>query len=134
MLTIARTVAAVLIAVLSSGPFAVCAGWQATPEARMACCASGESCPMKHAASAGGNATLALSQSEADACCASSEPDGSTPSASTIASAITVAILGVGAVLSPPARIAGAHPASSGDPPYGATSVSRHVLLTVFLI
>ena len=125
--------AALLTLVMMTGNFGVCAGWAATPEARMACCKSGESCPMAHSGANGG-ATPALTQAQADACCASSEPDGSTPSTAPAASAITVAVLGLSIVVPPPARIDRFHPASFADPPNASTAVARHVLLTVFLI
>ena len=128
-----RCSAAILTLALFAGNFGVCAGWAATPEARMACCKSGESCPMAHS-EGDGDETPALTQAQADACCASAEPDGSTPSTVLAASAITVAVLGLGIVVPPPARIDRFHPASFVDPPNAATAVARHVLLTVFLI
>lgn len=125
--------AALLILVMMAGNLGVCAGWAATPEARMSCCKSGESCPMSHSEGTGG-AAPALTQAQADACCASSEPDGSTPSAAPTASAITVAVLGLGVLVPPPTRIDRLHPAFAADPPDAQTAVARHVLLTVFLI
>ncbi len=125
--------AALLTVVMMAGNFGVCAGWVATAEARMACCKNGESCPMAHSGGDGSGAP-ALTQSQADACCASSEPDGATPSTAPAASAITVAVLGLGVVAPQPPRIDRFHPASSADPPTVATAVARHVLLTVFLI
>jgi hypothetical protein len=66
---LARRIAAVAaVLTLCVGDLAVCAGWQATPEARMACCMSGTSCPMHKGESHGSK--RAISQVEADNCCA----------------------------------------------------------------
>lgn len=54
---------------LSVGNVAVCAGWQATPEARMACCTNGTSCPM-HKSESHRSGSTHLTQAQADACCA----------------------------------------------------------------
>ena len=43
---IRRLAAVILTMGLLAGNAAVCAGWLATPEARMACCAEGGDCPM----------------------------------------------------------------------------------------
>ena len=128
-----RCVVAIVMLPLVVGAPGLCAGWAAAPEARMACCASGESCAMDHSED-DGNAARAVTQSQADACCASSEPDGSTPSAAPAASAITVAVLGLGVVVPPSPPVDRFHPESFTDPPAVATAVARHVLLTVFLI
>jgi hypothetical protein len=127
-----RCSAALLTLAICAGNVGLCTGWATTPEARMACCESGESCPMAHADADG--TTTALTQAQADACCASSEPDGSTPSATPAASAITVAVLGDAVVVPALTRIEQFHPASFGDPPTASFAVARHILLTVFLI
>lgn len=75
-----RAVSAMLFVLLFAGDFVVCAGWQASPEARMACCENGTACPMRHAGEAGNNTKTALTQSDADRCCASSEQHESAPS------------------------------------------------------
>lgn len=58
------------ILTLSVGNVALCAGWQATPEARMACCQNGQSCPMHKSASPGPRAKRTITQAQADNCCA----------------------------------------------------------------
>jgi hypothetical protein len=62
------TVAALLT--LCVGNLAVCAGWQATAEARMACCMNGTSCPMHESESRGSGLERTVSQVDADNCCA----------------------------------------------------------------
>jgi hypothetical protein len=68
-MTWARRIAVVAaVLTLCVGNLAVCAGWQATPEARMACCLNGTSCPMHKGEPHGSK--RAISQVEADNCCA----------------------------------------------------------------
>ena len=67
----ARRLAAVAaMLTLGVGNLAVCAGWQATPEARMACCTNGTSCPMHNSESHRSPSTHSISQAQADTCCA----------------------------------------------------------------
>jgi hypothetical protein len=65
-----RLAAIVAMLTLSVGNLAVCAGWQATPEARMACCINATSCPMHKSASHRSGSTRIISQVQADNCCA----------------------------------------------------------------
>jgi hypothetical protein len=67
---IRRASAVVAILTLFVGNVALCAGWQATPEARMACCMNGTSCPMHKSESRGAGPKRAISQAQADSCCA----------------------------------------------------------------
>ena len=68
MMGLARRIGAVAIVVaICVGNLAVCAGWQATPQARMACCTNRTSCAM-HGSD---DAVVAISQEQADGCCAS---------------------------------------------------------------
>ena len=67
-----------------------CAGWQATPEARLQCCQDG-ACPHHHHED---NASRTkLTQAAADDCCAQSQRDESSPSGVVFSSTITLAIL-----------------------------------------
>lgn len=67
-----RVAAVAAVLTLSVGNPAVCGGWQPTPEARMACCTTGASCPM-HAQESQSPATdRDISQVQADSCCAAS--------------------------------------------------------------
>jgi hypothetical protein len=122
----------VLCLALIAGNAAVCAGWASTPEARMACCADEESCPMHQGES--GVSGRQLTQAQADSCCASSEREQSNSSNPTLLAVISSAVLGSGITL--PA-IAPALVISDGwrtASPIPKAAVPRHVLLSVFLV
>jgi len=82
VVTIARRLAAVaMVLTLCVGNLAVCAGWQASPEARMECCQNGTSCPMHKSGAHGSHSTQSISQSQADTCCAASSNRTEPPTA-----------------------------------------------------
>jgi len=129
-----RLAAVVLSLGLIAGDAAICAGWTATPEARLACCAESGDCPMhKHPSGDSGSGRI-LTQAQADTCCASSEGQKSSPSTQSFVAAISLAVLGPGIVLpaSVPALVL------SDDwrtySPIPTPPVPRHVLLAVFLV
>ena len=68
-----RLVAVLGVIGLCAGNVAVCAGWRATPEARMACCQDEASCPMHKSESHGSQSEQHVTQAQADNCCAGSE-------------------------------------------------------------
>ena len=113
---------------------AICAGWLPTPEARMACCADGAECPMHKGDSQGSAPQRVLTQAQADSCCAASERKSSDQSNPSFATAITVAVLGVGIVLpaSVPALVLS--DAWRTSAPMPIAPVPKHVLLSVFLV
>jgi hypothetical protein len=122
-----------LAAGLLAGNAAVCAGWLATPEARMACCSEGHECPMHKGNSHGSGSARVLTQAQADSCCASAEGQNSNTNPSFV-TAITAAVLGVGIVL--PANVP-ALVLSDGwrtSAPIPVAPVPKHVLLSVFLV
>ena len=130
-----RRLSAVILATgLLAGNAAVCAGWLATPEARMACCAEGGDCPMHKGDSQGSGSARVLTQAQADSCCASSERESSNQSNPSFATAITVAVLGVGTVLpaSIPALVLS--DAWRTSAPIPIAQVPKHLLLSVFLV
>jgi hypothetical protein len=129
-----RFAALVLTFGLMAGNVAVCAGWLATPEARMACCAEGGDCPMHKGDSQEVGSEQVLTQAQADSCCASSERESSNQSNPSSATAITVAVLGVGTVLpaSVPALVLS--DAWRTSTPIPVAPVPKHVLLSVFLV
>ena len=131
---IRRLSAAILAMGLLAGNAAVCAGWLATPEARMACCAEGGNCPMHKGDSQRSGSARVLTQAQADSCCASSERESSNQSNPSSATAITVAVLGVGTVLpaSTPALVLS--DAWRMSAPIAIAPVPKHVLLSVFLV
>jgi hypothetical protein len=129
-----RRLSAVILAMgLMAGNAAVCAGWLATPEARMACCAEGGDCPMHKGDSQSSASERVLTQAQADSCCASSERENSNQSNPSFVTAITAAVLGAGIVL--PANVP-ALVLSDGwrtSAPIPVAPVPKHVLLSVFL-
>ena len=128
-----RVSAAVLSMALLAGDVALCAGWAATPEARMACCADEDTCPM-HRSDGQTEGDRAVTQAHADSCCAASEPERTDQSTPTFASTISSAVLGTATVM--PAALpvlvpGGAWPIAVPLPP---DSVPKHVRLSVFLV
>lgn len=130
-----RVASLALSVVFSVGGVGLCAGWEATPEARMACCASGNICPMRNSAP-GADASdprHVVSQAEADNCCASSERDDSTPP-----SLAFIPVVALAHVVSPVASVV--DPAATpfdawrAFVPLPGSHVPKHVLLSVFLI
>jgi hypothetical protein len=120
---------------LVAGNAAVCAGWAATPEARMACCADGRDCPMHKDKSDDSGSGRVLTQLEADSCCAASERENSSsPSTPTFVVAISFAVLGAGVVLplSVPSLVLSDNWRTFS--PLPTTPVAKHVLLSVFLV
>lgn len=136
VVTLVRRASAVALTLaLVAGHAALCAGWAATPEARMACCADGATCPMhKSDPSGSDDESGGLTQAEADICCASPERDASRPSLPTLALAIAAAVSGAAIKLpaETPALVLTDAWRSVGPLPAG--SVPKHVLLSVFLL
>jgi hypothetical protein len=119
---------------LVAGNAALCAGWAATAEERMACCAEGDECPMHKGRSDQSGSERVITQAQADACCAASERDESNSSNPTAIAAISAAVLGAGVVL--PA-VTPSLVLTNGwrtDAPIHSPPVPRHVLLSVFLV
>lgn len=128
-----RFSAAALSLALLAGDVAQCAGWAATPEARMACCADEDTCPM-HRSDGQTEGDRAVTQAHADSCCAASEPDRTDQSTPTFASTISSAVLGTATALPatlPVLVLRGAWQAAAPLPP---DSVPTHVRLSVFLV
>lgn len=130
MLVVARTVAATLIAVLIAGPVGLCAGWQTTAEERMACCAESAACPMHNAERHQSDGKQAITQAEADSCCAASERDTSSSAKGSIviSPALQQQTLALPAADSSRLLI-------RRDPVHDRSApVSRHLLNSVFLV
>jgi hypothetical protein len=133
-----RLSALALVAALVVSPVVLCAGWSATPEARMACCNADESCPMNdadadaHAGSHPVHPPPAASQSAADACCAASERQSTT---SPMAAALGVPLADVH---HPVSSVIPALPTPPAAPEMRAAglapTIPKHLLLGVFLL
>jgi predicted metal-binding membrane protein len=119
---------------LIAGNAAVCAGWAATPEARMACCAEGGDCPMHKGRSEEHGSQRVITQAQADACCAASEQEQSKSSNPTAVTAISPAVLGVGVVLPVITPSLMLTDGWRTDAPIHSPPVARHVLFSVFLV
>jgi hypothetical protein len=129
-----RLSALVLALALTSGHAAVCAGWLATPEARMACCTDGSDCPMHGGDSHDAGAEQVLTQAQADSCCAAGEGRTSSQSHPSFVTAITAMVLGDGTILpaSVPALVL--TDAWRTSAPLPLRPIPKHLLLTVFLV
>lgn len=128
-----RLISAVILTLaLVAGQATLCAGWAATPEERMACCAEGIACPM-HASERDKSGTrLGTSQAQADACCAASERQQSEAERSVMAVQITSPL--VDASFDLPVIAAIVHERWPESPPGLTSRTPRHVLFSVFLI
>ena len=99
----------------------------------MACCKDAEACPM-HATSDGNDQSRSnVSQADADRCCASGEQGSATPSHTSVASSITIAVLTnpISALLT---SLSSARDLDAARPVTDVSSVPTHLLLSVFLI
>jgi hypothetical protein len=135
VMRLAQRLAALALAFgLMAGNAAVCAGWLATPEARMACCTGDAECPMHKGHSHRSESKRVLTQTQADSCCAAAENQNSNQSHPSFVTAITAAVLGVGVVL--PANVPALvlSDAWRTSAPIPMASVPRYVLLSVFLV
>lgn len=124
----AISVACVLAFVQSA--VAQCAGWQATPEARLDCCESGM-CPLNHRGD--DVAPIKITQATADDCCAQSQDQESSPSVRIFASTMTAAV-----VDTTPPFVPSIVPAAPVRAPWENASppdhVPKHLRLSVLLV
>src|SRR5262245_9730356 len=128
-----RLSALVAIIALSQSCWGRWSGWRGTSDARMACCAQEEQCPMHAGDSGPGTSHRIVTQTDADDCCAVSGTAPSTPSGVSQVQAALLAIVSApaAALLPDPALIVKDHriPVS-----IDARPVPRHLLLSVFLV
>ena len=123
-----------LILVLLSGNTALCAGWAATPQARMACCAGRDACPMQKGKSHDSTGKHAILQAQADACCAASEQQRPNQSAQAQLGVISSAVLGVGVIVPAPIPALVVSNGWRAVVPIATQAIPKHVLLSVFLV
>ena len=124
-------IAAVLA--LCAGNVAVCAGWQATSEARMACCENEATCPMHKSDSHGSGFTHSVTQAQADNCCAASERGHSSTTNPTFVLSGAVVFAPAIVTVIAPSNV----PALQGWRtlvPLPAAHVPKHLLLSVLLV
>lgn len=130
----ARSLATVVaVLALVAGNVAICAGWQAMPEARMACCMNGASCPMHESNSHGSPARHRLSQEQADDCCAAA-PNRTQSSGANATFALSSVTALPAAVASVVPVVVPALREWRALVPVPASSVPKHLLLSVLLV
>ena len=130
---IRRLAALTSVLTLCVGNVAVCAGWQATPEARMACCMDDTDCPMHKSESHHHASHHQVTQTQADSCCAGSERNDSATTRAAFASSGIVALVPV----SIPLVVTPSVPALQewrAFYPLPVSTVPKHLLLSVFLV
>jgi hypothetical protein len=128
-----RLAAMVAVLALCVGNLAVCAGWQVTPEARMACCRDEATCPMHKSERHNSGSKHVVSQAQADSCCAASERNDSSTTRTAFVSSGIVAL----APVTVPLTIPTALPALQGWRalvPLPVSPVPKHLLLSVLLV
>ena len=132
-----RAAALILALTLGSAGWVECAGWEATPEARMTCCSESGACPMSDEESTdqGTPSAGTVTQAEADSCCAASDNDNSTPSALAFSISLSAALVANPIGSFGPVTLAPApFDARRADVPLPGRQVPTHLLLSVFLI
>jgi hypothetical protein len=131
--TFRRIAAFVAALALCAGNVAVCAGWQATPEARMACCMSSTTCPMHKSEGHHHSSKGSFSQTQADNCCAASaQRRDSSAAGSLFASSGVIAPVQAAPFIAPTTTpIAQEWRALV---PLPASSKPKHLLLSVLLV
>ena len=128
-----RVLATALGLLLTGGPIGLCAAVTPTPEARMACCTDGDTCPMHNGGTHASGSHHQPSQSQADQCCVASERDTPNQSMPMSVGVSTPAL--DASVLLPlhvPALVR--TDAWRTTTPLLVTPVPRHLLLAVFLV
>ena len=115
------------------GPL-LCQGWLPTAEARMACCEDEALCPMHAKQSNGSGTARAVTQEEADDCCAWSEQQQPSGTHETVAVPVSSAVLGSGVAVPaavPRLMLTDDWRTASPDP---SPPLDRSVLHSTFLI
>jgi hypothetical protein len=129
-----RSAAVAALLTLVVGNVALCAGWQATPEARMACCMNGATCPMhKSDSHEQSSSRRVVSQAQADSCCATAaHRRDSAAAGSTFAASGLIGLAPVTVFALPTSTF------TSQDwralVPLPVPSTPKHLFLSVFLV
>lgn len=107
-----------------------CAGWMPSADARMACCATDDPCPMHDPTGSGDPA--GVTQHQADSCCAmSAHDDGAASTSVTVAAVTLVPVFGPAAHVVAPPSVA---QLPSSIAIFRSVPVPKHLLLSVFLV
>jgi hypothetical protein len=134
-LLLRRTAAVVVALALAAAGWVECAGWRATPEARMACCSRSGACAMHHSTEPSAGSDKVVTQAQADSCCAASDADASTPSPEAFSLSLSVALVTTAlSTMTPPATPAASLDAWRIHVPIPLGQVPKHLLLSVFLV
>jgi hypothetical protein len=117
---------------LCAGNVAVCAGWQATPAARMACCTD-DACPVHKSDNHDHSSKRAVSQTEADSCCGiAAQQRNSAAAGSTFAASGVITLVPVAAFA---ASVSAFLPQEWRTVvPLPVSSTPKHLLLSVLLV
>jgi len=129
-----RAAALVVALTLGAAGWAECAGWQATPEARMACCLDSAVCPMHGSPEPGSGSGSLVTQAQADSCCAASDANDSTPSAGAFSLSLSATLVTNPLATLAPVTAPAPLDASRTHVPLPGAQVPKHVLLSVFLL
>jgi hypothetical protein len=128
-----RIAAFVAVLALGAGNIAVCAGWQPTPDARMACCMDDAGCPTHTADRHDHSSKRAASQSRADSCCATAaQRRDSAAAVSRFADSSFVALVPLDTFTASPRVFMSQQ--WRALVPLPASSTPKHLLLSVFLV
>jgi hypothetical protein len=133
MVLMPRTMVVALTFALVTNVVAQCAGWSASPEARMACCVEGVACPM-HKPHGAGSSGRTMSQADADACCANAEASQSSSSQPSVNPASSPLLLLSAVALDSIPPVALEYERWRTPIPSRVSPTPRYVLLSVFLI
>ena len=98
----------------------------------MACCLEGVACSMHSSENHGGIETRAVTQADADSCCAASEQDDASPTAKSLVAVAAPLAAAAPILLLPPATPHAM--AQYRRAPDRVFDVPRNILLSVFLI
>jgi hypothetical protein len=128
-----RLAAIAAVLTLCAGNLAVCDGWRATPQARMACCDVEPACPLHEPDSHASGSHHGADQAQADGCCAASERTGSATTVAGFIPAGTPA-LHVSPVPADLPAIASFFERWRAVAPLPPSPVPKHLLLSVFLL
>jgi hypothetical protein len=134
-LLLRRTAALVVALAFTAAGWVECAGWQASPEARMACCSGAGDCPMHGSTKPRADSERVITQAQADSCCAASDTNDSTPSTAVFSLSVSAVLVSstlhtLAPIMAPPSFF----DAWRTDVPLPRGHVPKYVLLSVFLI